>query len=430
MLKIIYFLDYIRIMFRLSLIGLLFVSFVNSNEVVFNEIVEKDDKSVEISFLLERVSLVKSYSLNNPSRLVLDIYDTQLKDEINVSYNYPIKKIRSISEGDTSRIVVDLYENVFWEKPTQVQTKNGVILKVVTKRIKNLKNSIRDIVIAIDAGHGGKYPGAVGPNNILEKDVTLLIAKELERTLRDTSGYYPVMIRSNDETIDLNSRYQEARKKGADAFISIHADGFRLESVKGASVFIWSDEASSTVARNLSEKQRKRIQADIKNLKDDDFNEDRARNNYPEMYKNKIDQSRILGTKILDQLKRDPYTKIHKKNVEYADFRVLKSVDIPSVLVESGFITNPEDAARLKGKAGRRMIARSIFLGIHNYFKQEPISNTTIEMNPDMVLYEIQKGDVLSEISIRFGVTVDSIIKLNNLNGQPIFPGQILKINI
>jgi N-acetylmuramoyl-L-alanine amidase len=417
-------------MYRLSLISFLFISFVNSNELTFNEVIEKDDKSVEISFLLEKVSLVKSYSLNNPSRLVLDIYDAKLKEDINISYNYPIKKIRSISEGDTSRIVIDLYENIFWEKPIQVQTKNGVMLTLVTKRIKNLKNSIRDIVIAIDAGHGGKYPGAVGPNNILEKDVTLLIAKELERTLRDTSGYYPVMIRSNDETIDLNSRYQEARKKGADAFISIHADGFRLESVKGASVFIWSDEASSTVARNLSEKQRKRIQADIKNLKDDDFNEDRARNNYPEMYKNKIDQSQILGTKILEQLKRDPYTKIHKQNVEYADFRVLKSVDIPSVLVESGFITNPEDAARLKGKAGRRMIARSIFLGIHNYFKQEPISNTTIEMNPDMVLYEIQKGDVLSEISIRFGVTVDSIIKLNDLNGQPIFPGQILKINI
>ena len=417
-------------MYRLSLISFLFISFVNSNELTFNEVIEKDDKSVEISFLLEKVSLVKSYSLNTPSRLVLDIYDTKLKEDINISYNYPIKKIRSISEGDTSRIVIDLYENVFWEKPTQVQTKNGVMLTLVTKRIKNLENSIRDIVIAIDAGHGGKYPGAVGPNNILEKDVTLLIAKELERTLRDTSGYYPVMIRSNDETINLNSRYQEARKKGADAFISIHADGFRLESVKGASVFIWSDEASSTVARNLSEKQRKRIQADIKNLKDDDFNEDRARNNYPEMYKNKIDQSQTLGTKILEQLKRDPYTKIHKQNIEYADFRVLKSVDIPSVLVESGFITNPEDAARLKGKAGRRMIARSIFLGIHNYFKQEPISNTTIEMNPDMVLYEIQKGDVLSEISIRFGVTVDSIIKLNNLNGQPIFPGQILKINI
>ena len=417
-------------MSRLSLISLLFVSLIHSNEIVFNEILERDDKSVEISFLLERVSLIKSYSLNNPSRLVFDIFDSELKEEIDVSYNYPIKKIRSASEDNITRIIIDLYENVFWEKPTQIQTEDGVVLTLVTKRLKNLENSIRDIVIAIDAGHGGKYPGAVGPNNILEKDVTLLIAKELERTLRDTSGYRPVMIRMNDETIDLNNRYQEARKKGADALISIHADGFRLESVKGASVFIWSDEASSSIARNLSEKQRRRIQADIKNIKDNDFDEDKARSIYPEMYKNKIDKSKILGSKILEQLKRDPYTKIHKKNVEYADFRVLKSVDIPSVLVESGFITNPEDAARLKGKAGRRMIARSIFLGIHNYFRQEPISDTTINMNPDMLLYEIQKGDVLSEISIRFGVTADSIIKLNNLNEQPIYPGQILKINI
>ena len=417
-------------MSRLSLISLLFVSLIHSNEIVFNEILERDDKSVEISFLLERVSLIKSYSLNNPSRLVFDIFDSELKEDIDVSYNYPIKKIRSASEDNITRIIIDLYENVFWEKPTQIQTEDGVVLTLVTKRLKNLENSIRDIVVAIDAGHGGKYPGAVGPNNILEKDVTLLIAKELERTLRDTSGYRPVMIRMNDETIDLNNRYQEARKKGADALISIHADGFRLESVKGASVFIWSDEASSSIARNLSEKQRRRIQADIKNIKDNDFDEDKARSIYPEMYKNKIDKSKILGSKILEQLKRDPYTKIHKKNVEYADFRVLKSVDIPSVLVESGFITNPEDAARLKGKAGRRMIARSIFLGIHNYFRQEPISNTTISMNPDTLLYEIQKGDVLSEISIRFGVTADSIIKLNNLNEQPIYPGQILKINI
>ena len=89
-----------------------------------------------------------------------------------------------------------------------------------------------------------------------------------------------------------------------------------------------------------------------------------------------------MGTKILDQLKRDPYTKIHKKNVEYADFRVLKSIDIPSVLVESGFITNPEDAQRLKGKPGRRMIARSIFLGIHNYFKEKPIKATIMKINP------------------------------------------------
>ena len=138
----------------------------------------------------------------------------------------------------------------------------------------------------------------------------------------------------------------------------------------------------------------------------------------------------MLGNKVLEQLKRDPYTKIHKKNVEYADFRVLKSIDIPSILVESGFITNPEDAKRLKGKAGRRMIARSIFLGIHNYFKEKPKSNTFMETTPDYVTYEIQKGDVLSEIAIRFGVTVEALNKDNNLNNKSIYPGQLIRVYI
>jgi N-acetylmuramoyl-L-alanine amidase len=401
-----------------------------SNELAFKDIMETNDGSINISFGLEKVSYINSYTLENPSRLVFDINQANVKAPINEIYNYPIKKIRASNEKDNTRIVIDLYDFVYWWKPTQLQTEEGVVLNLKLKNNKNLKTMTRDIVVAIDAGHGGKYPGAVGPNNILEKDVTLLISKELERTLRDTRGYQPVMIRGGDETIDLNDRYQNARKMGADIFISIHADGFRLSSVKGASVFIWSDEASSTIARNLSEKQRKRIQADINNLEPSDFNEDLARKLYPEIYEKKVNQSKILGTKILDQLKRDPYTKIHKKNVEFADFRVLKSIDIPSVLVESGFITNPEDAERLKGKAGRRMIARSIFLGIHNYFLENPIKGTIVENKPEFLSYKIQKGDVLSEIAIRFGVSVESIDKNNKLNNRPIYPGQILKIYI
>ncbi|MDC0392372.1 N-acetylmuramoyl-L-alanine amidase [Gammaproteobacteria bacterium] len=401
-----------------------------SNELVFKEIKQASDGSINVLFGLEKVSYINSYTLQNPSRLVFEINQSNVKAPIDEIYNYPIRKIRASNEEDKTRIVIDLYDFVYWWKPTQLQTDEGVLLNLKLKTDRNLKAITRDIVVAIDAGHGGKYPGAVGPNNILEKDVTLLIAKELERTLRDTNGYKPVMIRSGDETIDLNDRFQNARKMGADIFISIHADGFRLSSVKGASVFIWSDEASSTIARNLSEKQRKRIQADIKNLQPSDFNEDLARALYPKIYENKISQSKILGTKILDQLKRDPYTKIHKKNVEFADFRVLKSIDIPSVLVESGFITNPEDAQRLKGKPGRRMIARSIFLGVHNYFLENPIIGTIVENNPEFLSYKIQKGDVLSEIAIRFGVSVESIDKNNNLNNKPIYPGQILKIYI
>ena len=229
---------------------------------------------------------------------------------------------------------------------------------------------------------------------------------------------------------DSNDRYQRARRYGADIFVSIHADGFRLESVKGASVFIWSEEASSSVAKNLSEIKRQQIQADIKNLKPFDFNEDLAREIYPEIYLNKVKESKLLGAKILEQLKRDPFTKIHKKDVEFADFRVLKSVDIPSVLVESGFLTNPDDAERLKGKPGRRMIARSIFLGVNNFFIENPIEGTLITSETDFLFYTIQKGDVLSEIAIRFGVTVDSINKTNNLENKSIFPGQIIRIEI
>ena len=409
---------------------LILSSFVDSNQISFYEIKDSDDQSSEISFLLDKVSFIKSYSLVDPSRIVIDVYQSDLKSEVEKKYNYPIKLVRASSKEDLTRIVIDLYEYVNWSKPTQEKTDEGILLKINVKKNKKLKNNIRDIVVAIDAGHGGKDPGAVSSNSVLEKDITLLIAKELERTLRDTEGYKAVLIRDDDSTVSLNDRYQNARKFGADAFISIHADGFRLASVKGASVFIWSEESSSSVARNLSEKERKRIQAQIKNIKSYDFNEDAARDLYPNTYKKKVDQSKELGTKILDQLKRDPFTKIHKQNVEYADFRVLKSVDIPSVLVESGFITNPEDAKRLKTKAGRRMIARAIFLGIHNYFKEAPVSGTLLENYQNYLNYEIQKGDVLSEIAIRFGVTVDSINKTNNLENKSIFPGQIIRIEI
>jgi N-acetylmuramoyl-L-alanine amidase len=407
---------------------LIFNYFIYANEITFVGIDEQKDGEINISLILDKVAYINSYSQEDPSRLVLEINDAHSKESISEIYNYPIKQIKSNKDGDHTKIVIDLYDDVFWRKPIQEVTDSGILLKLKLNKDKSLEQNARDIIVAIDAGHGGKYPGAVGPNNILEKDVTLLIAKELERTLRDTKGYEPVMIRDGDQTVSLNDRFQIARRYGADIFISIHADGFRLSSVKGASVFIWSEEASSTIARNLSDTKRERILAEIKNLKPTDFNEDYAREQYPEVYEKKIEQSKILGSKILDQLKKDPYTKIHKKNVEYADFRVLKSINIPSVLVESGFITNPEDAARLKGKPGRRMIARSIFLGINNYFIENPISGTLINESTDHLKYTIQKGDVLSEIAIRFGVTVESIDEKNKLNNKPIYPGQTLKI--
>ena len=405
-------------------------SLITANELSFNEVIQLENGSYKISFNLDKVAYIKSYSSNDPNKIILDVHDAVIVKNFNKKFNFPIKEISIANNEKIARLIVDLYEPVFWQKPKQEKIDNLIEVSFDIERKRNLKTSKRDVIVAIDAGHGGKYPGAVGPNNILEKDVTLLIAKELQRTLQDTDGYEAVMIRDGDNTISLNKRYQDARKYGADIFISIHADGFRLSSVKGASVFIWSEESSSTIARNLSDKKREKIQAEIKNIEPYDFNDDEARYKYPEIYQNKIKQSRNLGAKILDQLKRDPYTHIHKENVEYADFRVLKSVDIPSVLVESGFITNPEDAKRLKGKPGRRMIARSIFLGIHNYFKDFPIEGTFSEDYIGHVTYTIQKGDVLSEIAIRFGVTVNEILDLNNIDERSLYIGQKIKIAI
>lgn len=405
-------------------------SLITANELSFNEVVQLENGGYKISFNLDKVAYIKSYSSNDPNKIILDVHDAVIVKNFNKKFNFPIKEISIANNEKIARLIVDLYEPVFWQKPKQEKIDNLIEVSFDIERKRDLKTSKRDVIVAIDAGHGGKYPGAVGPNNILEKDVTLLIAKELQRTLQDTDGYEAVMIRDGDNTVSLNKRYQDARKYGADIFISIHADGFRLSSVKGASVFIWSEESSSTIARNLSDKKREKIQAEIKNIEPYDFNDDEARYKYPEIYKNKIRQSRNLGVKILDQLKRDPYTHIHKENVEYADFRVLKSVDIPSVLVESGFITNPEDAKRLKGKPGRRMIARSIFLGIHNYFKDFPIEGTFSEDYIGHVTYTIQKGDVLSEIAIRFGVTVNEILDLNNIDERSLYIGQKIKIAI
>jgi N-acetylmuramoyl-L-alanine amidase len=403
----------------------------SSNLVEFSSIKELPTGEIRITFKISKVSLINSYALDEPSRIVIDVKDSELKEALDSRQNYPIKKIRASQDGTTARIVLDLYESVYWKKPWQIEKNDHVLLIFEIKKDNKLKKNIRDIIVAIDAGHGGKDPGAIGKLNILEKDITLLIAKELERTLRDTKGYKPIMIRGDDSFVDLNDRYQNARKFGADIFVSIHADAFRLSSVKGASVFVWSEEASSITAENLSKKElanNPELKAKIGKLDVNDFDEDAARTLYQLVYEAKIENSVLLGNKILEKLRLDPYTKLHKKNVEFADFRVLKSIDIPSVLVESGFLSNPEDAARLKGKPGRRMIARSIFLGIHNYFKEKPKPNTFMDPVQSSVEYTIQKGDVISEIAIRFGVTVDEIIDLNNLRGKSIYPGQ--KINI
>ena len=381
----------INLKFLLGILCIFSLSSEAANQVSFNEISELESGNLKIVFNLDKVALINSYALDDPSRIVIDLKDTALAEPIKSESFSRIKKIRGSEVGNTTRIVIDLEGSVYWKKPWQVKYKDRIDLVLEIKRDRKISSNLRDIIVAVDAGHGGRDPGSVG-KNILEKDVTLLIAKELERTLKNTYGYKPVMIRPDDRYVGLDDRYQNARKLGADLFVSVHADGFRLSSVKGASVYVWSEEASSITAATLSKNKltsSPEVKSKIGKLDIRDFDEDAARTLYQIAYEAKIDNSVILAEKILEQLKKDPYTKMHKPNVEFADFRVLKSIDIPSVLIESGFITNPDDAKRLEGKAGRRMIARSIFLGIHNYFKVKPKPNTFMASIPFLIKFSI-----------------------------------------
>ncbi|MDA9758294.1 N-acetylmuramoyl-L-alanine amidase [Pseudomonadota bacterium] len=400
---------------------------VFSNQLDFVGVSEKN-KSYNLEFSLEKTALIIAQSSNSPYSITLEFKETYLKENFDLKLwqNYPIKNIESSTSENNSIIEIFFHKPVAWQKPQQIKTEDGIKVLLSLDHEKEIKKMTREAIVIIDAGHGGRDPGAIAKShNVIEKDITLLIANELFRTLEDTDGYKPVLVREDDSFIYLDQRYQKARQNSGDIFVSIHADAFSLPSVKGAAVYIWSDEASSNSAKSLSSKKVSSVRVD-----EFDFDEDLARSKYPEIYEKKKGKSLQLGKKILDQLKRDPYTHLHKKRVEYADFRVLKSLDVPSVLIESGFISNSEDAERLKGKPGRRMIARSLFLGINNYFKENLEDDFFIYDAEGYLTYTVQRGDVLSEIAIRFGVPVMDIINTNLIRDEAIFPGQRIKIKI
>ena len=266
-----------------------------ANKISFDRITELESGNLKIVFTLDKVALINSYALDDPSRIVIDLKSTSIKEPIESKFFSPIKLIRVNEVGDSVRVVLDLKGSVYWKKPWQVKHKDRVDLILEIKRDRKISNNLRDIIVAIDAGHGGRDPGAVG-KNLLEKDVTLLISKELERTLKNTRGYMPIMIRPDDRYVNLDDRYQNARKLGADLFVSIHADAFSLSSVKGASVYVWSEEASSITAETLSKSKLSsspEVKSKIGKLDIRDFDEDAARTLYQIAYEAKIDNSII-----------------------------------------------------------------------------------------------------------------------------------------
>lgn len=382
----------------------------------------------------------KLIALSNPSRIVLDVTDaTLLADLAGITWtDTPVKRIRSgVRDGDDLRVVLDLSEEI---NPRSFSLKandkagDRLVLDLydtktkVAKVKKSVKQSAkRDIVIAIDAGHGGEDPGAIGPAKVREKDVVLAIARELSVLLKADRGFDPTLIRTGDYYISLKGRRELARKSQADLFVSIHADAFKAKQANGASVYALSTHgATSTAASYLA--QRENAADLIGGVRLGDKDDLLAGVLADLSMTSTLDTSLKLGDRVLRNV--DNVAKLHKRQVEQAGFAVLKSPDIPSILVETGFISNPGESRKLATSVYQKKMARAIYRGIREWFLAHPPSGTLIAWEKQQAgeRYVIARGDTLSGIAHRFNVSLSDLKSYNSITGSKIRIGQKLNI--
>jgi len=387
----------------------------------------------------------KIFSLRNPDRLVIDFNNAVLNTSLsgfNAKDPY-VHNIRSGVRGSGKlRVVLDLKTKVqpksFALTPNREYGHRLVVdlfgpRPVVQKRptdarvepkVTPKQSPARDVIIAIDAGHGGEDPGAQGHKGTKEKDVVLSIARKLAALIKKEKGLRPVMIRNGDYYLGLRKRVQMARQHKADLFISIHADAFKDKRVQGSSVFTLSNRgASSEAARWLAERENSADLVGGVELKDKD---DVLASVLLDLSQTGTRQaSHDVAGKVLSSIGR--VGKTHKRAVQRAGFAVLKSPDVPSILVETAFITNPTEEKRLKSQAYQRKLASSINSGIRDYFHANPPPGTLLaQVLPRK--YMINRGDTLAMIARQYQISVRRLRSANGLVGDSIMVGQVLQI--
>ena len=388
------------------------------------------------------------FLLENPSRLVIDFSNTKLMTPLaQPPANHALfSRVRSATRNKKDlRVVVDLSAAVvtpksFSLKPSKTyghrlvvdlfnkgkKTRVANAKKYQKKRTvtKTVKNKARDIIIAIDAGHGGEDPGAHGPRGTQEKKVVLAISKKVAALINKKPGMKAVLVRKGDYYIKLRKRMQIARAHKADLFVSIHADAFKNSKVRGASVFTLSNRgASSEAARWLAKHENSADLVGGVKLAD---KEDMLASVLMDLSQTATKEaSRDVAGKILRNFKGIGH--LHKNDVQKAGFMVLKSPDIPSILVETAFISNPGEERKLRSSAHQSKIAKAIYSGVVSYFNMHAPSGTYMALNSNK-RHKISRGETLSGIAHQYGVSMKSIKSVNALANNQIRIGQVLKI--
>ncbi len=411
--------------------------------------VRPSPERTRVVFDLGQPTVHKVFTLENPDRVVIDLRQAELAVDVSKLKlaGTSISRVRTSSRnnGRDVRVVFDMNQAVqprsFVLEPimqygdrlvVDLYDKDRPKPAIVQKSEKSL-TQMRDVVIAIDAGHGGDDPGAIGPTRLYEKDVVLNIARDLAVLFDKEPGFRSLLVRKGDYFIAHRKRTDIARESQADAFLSIHADAFKTPKVSGASVYAISQKgATSETARWLAEKEnRSDLIGGVGSVSLNDKDDLLAGILLDLSMTASLSLSLEMGESVLQELAK--VNKLHKKSVEQAAFAVLKSPDIPSLLIETGFISNPGEERRLGNRQHQGKLARAIFEGLRSAMVRNPPTGSYLAWVKEgrestAVTHIIVRGDTLSEIASRYRVSSKQLKAINGLRGDTIQVGQKLKI--
>ncbi len=398
----------------------------------------------------------KVTTLDEPARMVIDFEEAALLNKLPgpVTADRFISSLRNSTQGQGLRIVLDLKKSskvrsfqlpqnekyshrlvvdIYDETSEQVasETEQVAVLQPAVSSSPQPSNtptppdsSTREVVIAIDAGHGGDDPGSIGPSGTHEKVISLKIAKKLAEKINRVNGMRAVLIRDGDYFISLRDRIRKARKHKADLFVSVHADAFKDPRVSGSSVYVLSQRGSSSEhAKWLAARENA---ADlIGGVKLEDKDNVLASVLLDLSQTASLEASIDVAERVLGGLKK--VGNIHKNHVESAAFVVLKSPDIPSLLIETAYISNPKEEKKLRSAAFQDTLTNAILDGLVGYFRLRPPENSIIALNREQE-HMITRGDTLSGIAERYRVSLNTLRQANGLRNDRIRIGQKLMI--
>jgi len=398
------------------------------------------------------------FTLASPERLVVDLKKTSVSTKlpINVTDSPVLKKIRKSSPPSkgTYRLVFELKHKVapqlFKLAPTPggqyghrlvIDMPHGSQKKATSTPSKSTSTTTvsrdasqlagtADIVVAIDPGHGGEDPGSIGPSKKYEKHATLAVSKKIVAQINAVPGMKAVLTRGGDYFVNLNKRSEIARRNKAHLLVSIHADGFHTPQPRGGSVFVLNTRrANSEIARWVEnhEEQSQLLGGAGEVLSKNNSDRNVSQTLLDLQFSHSQKEGYKLATKILREMTRAGI-KLHKKDPVNASLAVLKSPDIPSVLVETGFITNPTEERLLFQRSHQDKLARSLTKAIVQYFEANPPEGTLFANRGKTIKHKVARGESLSLIASKYGTSTKAIMQTNKLKSTSLAIGQILTI--